>query len=123
MPEPASHLEICVLLVSFPQQPAGPFCQEIATSAWLAAGPTVSACLSDDDQYRSPLPVPGPSGDAATVRSQRTGAKSMAGPGGKSVAGTIPGAKSRQGASQHAGRVMQEGDEPMDLLDSGLARK
>ena len=67
--------------------------------------------------------MPGSSGATATVRSQRTGAKSMAGAGAKSVAGTLPGAKLQQRASQRAGRVMQEGDEPMDLLDSGLARK
>lgn len=47
----------------------------------------------------------------------------MMGAGGKSVAGNALDGKSRAGSSQRAGRVMQEGEEPMDLLDSGLARK
>ncbi|KAK9864417.1 hypothetical protein WJX84_009705 [Apatococcus fuscideae] len=80
-----------------------------ARSEWQA-----SQVFSDDEEG---------AGDAATVRSDRTGAKSTAGARGKSTAGSILDGKSRRGGSQGAGRVMQEGEEPMDLLDSGLARK
>ncbi|KAK9863569.1 hypothetical protein WJX84_009478 [Apatococcus fuscideae] len=80
-----------------------------AKSEWQA-----SQVFSDDD---------GDAGDAATVRSQPAGSRSVASARAKSVAGTVSGAKSQRGARQHAGRAMQEGDEPMDLLDSGLARR
>ena len=54
--------------------------------------------------------------DAETARSRHTGKA-------KSMAGTTVTGQAQQGRRQAVGRALQEGGEPMDLLDSGLARR